>query len=151
MQKLLSAAPSSRTKVGELLLWLSDDVIEITNEELNKKNISISKLGILVLFWGKIFLKTLSALRLLRSVCKLPELRLQTIWIGLNIKATFKGGNWEKINAMSMCRSRKRERPFWMKFIRFFLDVCADFSKALTDEEVAVMLKLLSKIHDSIG
>lgn len=50
MQKLLSAEPSSRTKVGELLLWLSDDVIEITNEELNKKNISISKLGILVLF-----------------------------------------------------------------------------------------------------
>ena len=53
MQKLLSAAPSSRTKVGELLL--SDDVIEITNEELNKKNISISKLGILVLFLRKDF------------------------------------------------------------------------------------------------
>ncbi len=45
----------------------------------------------------------------------------------------------------------EKGKTFLDEVYPFFLDVCADFSKALTDEEVAVMLKRLSKIHDSIG
>ncbi len=139
MQKLLSAAPSSRTKVGELLLWLSDDVIEITNEELNKKNISISKLGILVLFLRKDFSENSLS----------PSVTNHLNWLEHQgyIQRRKLGKDQRNVDV----QITEKGKTFLDEVYPFFLDVCADFSKALTDEEVAVMLKLLSKIHDSIG
>ncbi len=151
MQKLLSAAPSSRTKVGELLLWLSDDVIEITNEELSKKNISISKLGILVLFLRKDFSENSLSPSAIAKRLRITRASVTNHLNWLEHQGYIQRRKLGKDQRNVDVQITEKGKTFLDEVYPFFLDVCADFSKALTDEEVAVMLKLLSKIHDSIG
>ena len=151
MQKLPSASPPSpRAKVGELLLWLSDEVIEITNEELNRKNISISKLGILLLF--------------LREDLSEEALRPSAIAERLRITRASVTNHLNWLEHQGYIQRRKlgkdqrnvdvqiteKGNTFLKEVLPAFWGVCADFSKTLTDDEVATMLTLLSKIHDTI-
>ena len=151
MQTSPSASPPSlRAKAGLLLLGLSDDIIGITNDELKKKNISVSKLGILLLFLREDLSKkalTPSAIALRLRITK-ASVTNHLNWLEQEgyIQRRRLGKDHRNVDV----RVTKKGLAFLTDVLPSFWKVCTRFSKKLTDEEVVILLNLLAKVHDAV-
>ena len=132
------------------MLWLSDEVIDITNDALKRKNISLSKLGILLLFLRE----DLPSDALTPSAIA-SRLRIARASVTNHLNWLEQEGYIQRLKLGKDQRNvdvqvTKKGHKFMEEVLPSYWRVCADFSKTLADDEVEIMLNLLAKMHDAI-
>lgn len=147
MECPITSPPTTRAKIGQLLLQLSDDVLDSVNKALKTYRISESKLSLLLL--------------LVRSSHQTQSLQPSEIAekLGIRRASVTKQLDWlenhqliirtvgQKDLRMIHVSITNQGYELLNQVMPHYWQTCASFTTDLTEEESMVFLKLLQKIQ----
>lgn len=147
MECPITSPPTTRAKIGQLLLQLSDDVLDSVNKALKNYHISESKLSLLLL--------------LVRNSHQTQSLQPSEIAEKLGIRRASVTKQLDWLESHQLITRTVGQKDLRMIHVSItdqgyhllnqampqYWQTCAAFTKDLTDEESLVFLKLLQKIE----
>ena len=142
--------PSARAQLGQILLWLSDEIIQSTNESLKKKNISLSKFAILLLFLREDLPDNALAPSAIAERLRITRASVTNHLNWLEQEGLIQRTKPSNDQRHVEVHVTKNGHALLRSVLPAFWKVFAYFSKALSDKEVQIAFKLLEKIHASV-
>lgn len=145
MEPLIAYPPNIRAKIGQLLLQLSDDVLDTVNRALKVYDISESKLGLLLLFAATNGKDSLQPSEIAEKLgIRRASVTQQLDWLEEHKMITRIINKEDK----RMINVSITERGYQLlnQSMPHFWQTCASFTNKLTDEESVIFLNLLEKI-----
>lgn len=143
----LNQIPSKRSESGQLLLHISDDILDSMNEALKPFGITESRFGLLILIQRNAESNT---------TMKPSEIAVK---LGIKRASVTKQLNWlENRHFISRSNDKKDQRATSVKItdrglslirkaMPAYWDTCSRFTENLSEKETAVLSALLKKIH----
>ncbi|MDR3577191.1 MAG: MarR family transcriptional regulator [Anaerolineaceae bacterium] len=145
-RKDITIPPNTRARLGEVLLQLSDDVLDAINNALNEYHISESKFALLLLLFQASTDQPLQPSEIADKLgIRRASVTKQLIWL-----------EEHRLITRTICPEDQRmvhvsitEKGHQLLHLVLphYWQACADLTQELTEEETVCLLHLLMKIH----